>query len=129
MADYVHFQTLIQERLGLHFDAGKQQDLMRRVQTAMQVFEISDHNDFYNRLSREAHTSELWTTLTQHLTINETYFFRDAGQISALKDHILPALSQKRRQEGYQTLRIWSAGCASGEEPYTLAILLHQLLP
>jgi chemotaxis protein methyltransferase CheR len=61
------------------------------------------------------------------LTVGETYFFRDTGQMMALKKHILPAIIEKNRDR--KTLRLWSAGCATGEEPFTLAILLCEILP
>jgi chemotaxis protein methyltransferase CheR len=71
--------------------------------------------------------SEIWDRLIESLTISETYFFRDAEQMEGLRASILPGLISTH-QSG-RTLRIWSAGCATGEEPYTLAILLQQLLP
>ena len=58
------------------------------------------------------------------LTIGETYFFRDAGQLAALQQVALPALA--RRAGGQRRLRMWSAGCSSGEEPYTLAMTVRE---
>ena len=59
------------------------------------------------------------------LTVGETYFFRESGQLDVLRTEILPSLLDRR---GVHTpLRVWSAGCASGEEPYSLAILLREL--
>jgi chemotaxis protein methyltransferase CheR len=68
-----------------------------------------------------------WEELILPLTIGETYFFRDSGQFSLLRHHILPELI--KRNHGTRSLRIWSAGCSTGEEPYSLAILVHELLP
>ncbi|MCX7206969.1 MAG: chemotaxis protein CheR [Proteobacteria bacterium] len=72
-------------------------------------------------------SSKVWRELLALLTVGESYFFRDQGQFSLLRDHILPELiahnSESRR------LRIWSAACSSGEEAYSMAILLSQLLP
>jgi chemotaxis protein methyltransferase CheR len=61
--------------------------------------------------------------------VGETYFFRDRACFDALRQHVLPALIAARRAEGTLRLRLWSAGCATGEEPYSLAILLDSLLP
>lgn len=66
--------------------------------------------------------------LATHLTVGETYFFRDAELFQALETEVLPELI-RRRQGKEQTIRIWSAACSSGEEPYSVAILLHKLLP
>jgi chemotaxis protein methyltransferase CheR len=62
--------------------------------------------------------------LVQHLTVGETYFLRDPAQIAALRETILPDLVGRRASE--RRLRLWSAGCSTGEEPYTLAILLRE---
>ena len=62
------------------------------------------------------------------ITIGETYFFRDSAQFALLRDRVLPDLFSPARLRAHDApIRIWSAGCASGEEPYSLAILLHQL--
>ena len=60
--------------------------------------------------------------IVESLTVGETYFLRDAAQISALRDTVLPHIIDRRTDE--RRLRIWSAGCSTGEEPYTLAILV-----
>jgi chemotaxis protein methyltransferase CheR len=65
--------------------------------------------------------------LASHLTIGETYFFRDSGTFQALEEHILPELIRQRRGKNQQ-FRIWSAACATGEEPYSVAILLQKLI-
>jgi chemotaxis protein methyltransferase CheR len=65
--------------------------------------------------------------LASHLTIGETYFFRDSATFQALEEHILPELIRQRRGKNQQ-LRIWSAACATGEEPYSVAILLQKLI-
>lgn len=73
-----------------------------------------------------------WDGLAMRLTVSESYFFRDRQQITLLQQRILPSLiAQKRTQAGLgkPSLRLWSAGCATGEEAYSLAILVAELLP
>ena len=82
---------------------------------------------FWRNTSRRFRRS--WKRLASDLTIGETYFFRDSGVFAALEGEVLPPLIAKRRSEGNPRLRIWSAGCATGEEPYSLAIVLDRLLP
>ena len=65
--------------------------------------------------------------LVEHLTVGETYFMRDAGQIAARRDTILPEVIARRQSQ--QRLRLWSAGCSTGEEVYSLAILLSETRP
>ena len=67
--------------------------------------------------------------LAGHLAIGETYFFREKPVLDVLQNQILPELIARRRQSGQLHLRIWSAGCCTGEEPYSIAILLSRLLP
>ena len=62
------------------------------------------------------------------LTTNETYFFREDFQLKTFIDEILPELRKRKEQEGKRQLRIWSAGCSSGEEPYTIAMMLLDLV-
>jgi len=72
-------------------------------------------------------TEHEWEWLTARLTNKESYFFRDKGQMALLRDRILPELFARNRER--RTMRLWSAGCATGEEAYSLAILMEELLP
>src|SRR3989304_2480928 len=64
-------------------------------------------------------------TIFDLITTNETYFFREPRQLKAFQDEIIPEILERKKDS--RTLRIWSAGCSSGEEPYTLAILCKQI--
>jgi chemotaxis protein methyltransferase CheR len=68
-----------------------------------------------------------WQKLASLITIGESYFFRDKGQFAVLREQGLPELIAAR--EPQRTLKVWSAGCSSGEEPYSLAILVDELFP
>lgn len=74
-------------------------------------------------------TAPVWQRLIQALTIGETYFFRDSAHFHLLRDHLLANLVLERRHKNRLTLDIWCAGCATGEEPYSVAVALHTLLP
>ena len=80
--------------------------------------------DYQRLLEREKEDGPVWARLIDELTISETYFFRDTGQMELLRQQLLPQLL--RDSQG-RPLRVWSAGCSSGEEPYSLAIMLDQL--
>src|SRR5215470_16316902 len=67
--------------------------------------------------------------LVAAVATNETYFFRTAAHFAALKNYLLPELIEKKKSQGARTLRIWSAGCSTGEEPYSIAILLVEHFP
>jgi chemotaxis protein methyltransferase CheR len=80
-------------------------------------------------LRQQPEHDPVWQALMRALTIGETYFFRDEATFSRLRQQILPELISQRRQQEQLELAIWSAGCATGEEAYSIAILLHELLP
>jgi chemotaxis protein methyltransferase CheR len=125
--DYLRFSKLIYERCGLHFPDNRRADLERGVRQAFLTSTCADMDEYYELL-QDADTGFVhFERLANALTISETHFFRDAGQVDALYRHVLPSIIRRRRS--LRTLRIWSAGCASGEEPYSAAMLLRELLP
>jgi chemotaxis protein methyltransferase CheR len=125
--DYVRFSKLAEERFGLRFSQKRRAELERGVKQAFAASTCADLDEYYHLL-QDPESSVIHTErLINALTISETHFFRDAGQFEALRQHVLPQIIQRRRP--LRTMRIWSAGCASGEEPYSIAILLRELLP
>lgn len=84
---------------------------------------------YLQQLQHTTMESTEWQRLIHTLTIGETYFLREENHFKVLQKHILPKHVLQRRQAQTHRLRIWSAGCASGEEPYSIAIILHQFLP
>jgi len=118
----------IERRMGLHFPPARFTDLERGlVQAAREAGEGDPRNYIESLLNRDLHLADL-ETLASSLTIGETHFFRDPRAFEFLETTLLPELIAAKRG-GSQRLRIWSAGCATGEEPYSLAMLLHRLIP
>jgi chemotaxis protein methyltransferase CheR len=118
---------LVQERLGLHFPRERWPDLVRGVRAAARETGFGD-TDAFARIVLQADRGPCFDTLACALTIGETYFFREPRSFEVLRDVILPELIRQRRT-GVRHLRLWSAACCTGEEAYTLAILLDGLLP
>ncbi|HET89205.1 MAG TPA: tetratricopeptide repeat protein [Chloroflexi bacterium] len=125
--DYLRFSKLVYGRCGLHFPDNRRSDLERGVRQAYAASTCKDMNEYYRLLQDPNSSAVYFERLANALTISETHFFRDSGQIDALYNHVLPQIINRRRS--LRTLRIWSAGCASGEEPYSIAMLLRELLP
>ena len=121
------FSDLIIERTGIRFDRRRNNALDRCVITAARRAGLGSIGDYYRILRQERTDSTLWDKLISDITVGETYFFRNPAHFDALRQHILPDLIDRYRN--VRRLRIWSAGCSSGEEPYSLAILLRELLP
>ena len=115
-------------QMGLHFPPERWRDLERGIGSAAREFGFADTEAFAQWLLTSPLTRNRVEVLASHLTVGETYFFRDKRTFELLEEQILPELIRSRRATA-QRLRIWSAGCATGEEPYSIAILLHKLIP
>jgi chemotaxis protein methyltransferase CheR len=122
-------QQLVAQRLGLEFREQRQTDLERGLLSACRTSGASGPDQYLARLAALPEEDLAWQRLAAGLTVGETYFFRDRACVEALEREVLPDLIAARRAEGILRLRLWSAGCATGEEPYSLAILLDRLLP
>lgn len=118
----------VASRMGLHFPRERWRDLEHHTNAAAKEFGFADAESFLQWLLSSTLTREQIETLASHLTIAETYFWREPQVFEALRDQILPELIRSR-EKGDKRLRIWSAGCATGEEPYSIAIVLRQILP
>lgn len=127
--DYQQVFTLIQAHTGLRVHNSRFDEVARVVDRVLASMHLADVNDLMLVLQTSPFTAPLWQTLIQAITVGETYFFRDQAQINALRTHILPQLIAQRQKTGNRQLRLWSAGCATGEEPYSLVMLLYELLP
>jgi chemotaxis protein methyltransferase CheR len=122
------FYTVIQSRTGLVLNPHQRSDISALLDSLVASDSITA-SDLFAQLSVYPLTHTLWRTIVHEITVGETYFFRNQAQFEALRTHILPPLINERRKLGSKHLRLWSAGSATGEEPYSLAILLRELLP
>jgi chemotaxis protein methyltransferase CheR len=125
----VQARALIADRLGLAFEENRQADLERGLRQALGHSPVRPLEQCLAWLATLPDESPEWSRLASSLTVGETYFFRDRSCVDALEQQILPALIATRRSAGFLRLRCWSAGCATGAEPYSLAMMLNQLLP
>jgi chemotaxis protein methyltransferase CheR len=117
----------VESQLGLHFPRERWADLERGVRAAAAELGIPAA-DYARELAAAALGREQADALAAHLTVGETYFFRDPAAFETLTSQLIPALMQER-QGPAKRLRIWSAGCCTGEEPYSIAIALRRALP
>lgn len=118
----------VAQRMGLAFPQERWRDLEQALAAAAPAFGAEDAEACARRLLSGPLTHEQLGLLAKHLTVGETYFFRERRVFEAIENHILPDLL-RRRAHGERRLRIWSAGCCTGEEPYSIAMLLDRLLP
>jgi chemotaxis protein methyltransferase CheR len=122
-ADFHYIRALLYEHAGIALGAHKREMVQGRLAKRMRELCLPDLSAYCARLRADTH-AEL-PALVNALTTNLTYFFREPHHFEALARDILPPLLRNRHT---RRLRIWSAGCSTGEEPYSIAITLHELL-
>jgi len=120
---FARVAALVRHVAGIDLRPGKEGLVRSRLAGRMRALAVSSFDEYLDRVERDASGAEL-VQMLDVITTNKTSFFREAEHFRFLQDEILPALG--RRPGG---LRIWSAGCSSGEEPYTTAIVLRESLP
>lgn len=118
-------RDLIYNHCGLFFDNDSKYLLDRRLLQRLAHHNLSGFREYYQFLKYDRKKDEEISDIMDLLTTNETYFFREAFQLRAFTEEIIPELMKLKQRE--RTLRIWSAGCSTGEEPYTIAMLLLEM--
>ena len=125
-AGFAELKRLVIARTGHAYYEDKDAALWERVRPRIRATGTGDARGYAALLRHPVQGEAEWAALEAAVTIGETFFFRDAGQFAALRDTILPGLVARRAPA--RRLRIWSAGCSTGAEPYSVAILLRRLL-
>lgn len=131
MAEHPHqalrsFAAFVGRNTGLHFPEARLRDLAQKMTTLAREAGCEDLDHYLSQLMAAPLSRQQMKSLCGALTIGETYFLRDPKSYRVLERHILPGLIAARRRGG-KTLKIWSAGCSTGEEPYTIAMLLLEM--
>ncbi len=117
------FSELISRHTGLYLP--DKEKVLRTLQSRIECGGFSGEDDYYYHLLSKGHERE-WEKLMVQLTCGESHFFRDKGQLRLLTKRIVPELIERHKHK--RSLKIWCAGCSTGEEPYTLAILISELI-
>jgi chemotaxis protein methyltransferase CheR len=119
LRDFIH------ENFGLFFDDSQKGSLRSRLAGRLASLDLLSFEDYYHYLRFGPQRTQELQSMVSHLTNNETYFFREQPQLHVFSDHVLRALRDRKTAVGDRHLRILSAGCSTGEEAYTLAMLVH----
>jgi chemotaxis protein methyltransferase CheR len=120
---------LIYQKLGLYFDEKKIYFLKTRVARRMAALGLTDPREYLFLVGYADSGGVEMQALANLVTTNETYMFREYDQLQAFANYCLPEVLSAKQARGERKLRIWSAGCSSGEEPYTLAMILQEVFP
>lgn len=119
--EFQALRDLIRERFGIYYDDTKQFLLQSRLQTRLLKCRVADFNAYYRFLISSPTRDVEWSELASVLSNNETYFFREKAQLEVLATDVL---EEAIKNGG--PLRVWSSACSTGEEPYTIAMMLMQ---
>ncbi|MBT4485487.1 MAG: tetratricopeptide repeat protein [Candidatus Latescibacteria bacterium] len=122
-----NLNEFISEQMGLNFPKDRKRELAKKIESVSREFGFEDAESCITWLMSSTLTKEQVEILARHLTVGETYFYRDKKSFELMEEHILPELIRSY-QKKQKRLRIWSAACSTGEEPYTIAIILSRLI-
>lgn len=115
---------LIYDYCGIRFEEAARYMITRRLWPRVRALSLGTFTEYYRYLKYSPKARTELDELVERVTTNETYFFREDYQLRAFTDEIIPELASK--DNGQRRLRVWSAGCSSGEEAYTIGMLCHE---
>lgn len=122
LRDYVYRHT------GITFDDQKLDFVAKRLAKRIDDIGVGSAGEYLRYLKFSDPRGAELQAFINLLTTNETYFFREFDQLAAFAEHCLPELVEKKERLAMRRIKIWSAGCSTGEEPYTIAIILREML-
>jgi chemotaxis protein methyltransferase CheR len=122
--DFRLLREFAEDRFGLIIDEGREASLSARLLPRLQELGLKTYAEYHDYLKFAPHAAEEIKHFVTLITNNETYFFREMAQLTALTEAILPELKAAKQHTGDRKIRILSAGCSSGEEVYSIAMLL-----
>jgi chemotaxis protein methyltransferase CheR len=128
-AEYAELHALIEQRTGVLLNDNRRTDINRAAGQMIETMHLQGMHNLIALLNTHDTAHAVWQALVAPIVVGETYFFRNQAHFNALRTQVFPALIQARRGTSSKQLRVWSAGCATGEEPYSLAILLREIIP
>ncbi|MEL3912222.1 CheR family methyltransferase [Treponema pedis] len=120
------FSDLIYNASGITFSASNRAILESRLKEKLRAKQLEKVSDYYNLILKD---SEEQKNLLDSVTTNLTRFFRNQPHFDALQNYVIPELVKIKRAAGKSKIKIWSAGCSTGEEPYTIAMMMKKYLP
>jgi chemotaxis protein methyltransferase CheR len=119
LRDFVH------ERFGLYFEDNQRASLRSRLAGRLASLDLMSFEDYYHYLRFGPQRADELERMVSHLTNNETYFYREAPQLAVFAENVLRGIKERKAATADRSLRVLSAGCSTGEEPYTLAMIVY----
>lgn len=125
-ADFERFRKTIYDESGITFSATNRPILDSRIKEILREKKLDSVDDYYKLITSD---HEEMKRMLDAVTTNLTRFFRNQPHFDALEKYVIPHVLEEKKKTGDRTVRVWSAGCSTGEEPYTIAMLLKRILP
>jgi chemotaxis protein methyltransferase CheR len=125
-ADFDLFRKVIYDESGITFSTTNRSILDSRLKERLREKQMSDIQEYYKLISSDKEEMKL---LLDSVTTNLTRFFRNQPHFDALENYVIPHVLERKKSRGDTVVKIWSAGCSTGEEPYTIAMILKKILP
>jgi chemotaxis protein methyltransferase CheR len=128
LEDFVAFRDYIHEKSGIYFAENKKYLVENRLGKRMATLGLKSFRDYFYQVKYDTSLKE-FNMLMNLVTTNETSFYRNPPQLACFQQEVLPLIIAQKQQGGHgKRLKIWSAGCSTGEEPYTLGMILLEAL-
>jgi chemotaxis protein methyltransferase CheR len=125
-SEFERFRTLIYDESGIHFSETNRAILESRLRERLKVSGLPDVGSYYSLIRSQEGELKI---LLDSVTTNLTRFFRNQAHFQSFEYHVIPKILARKKAQNSKEIRIWSAGCSTGEEPYSIAILLKEMLP
>ncbi len=125
--EFILLRDCIYAHCGIYFELESKYFIENRLSHRLLDLNLASFYDYYHYLKYNRRKEQELMDIMSIITTNETYFFRESYQLKAFSDEIIPELIKHKAARGNHSLRIWSAGCSTGEEPYTIAMLLSDI--
>ena len=120
------FKDIIYRQTGIHMSEKKRNLIVARLSRRLRALNLKNFSEYYKYLSENLNASEEIINLINRITTNKTDFFREKHHFDLLLDEIFPAIIKEGYSLRERRLRVWSAGCSSGEEPYSIAMTVSE---
>lgn len=126
--EFIQLRDFIYNESGIFIAESRKYLVENRLANRLRELNLKNFGEYYYYLRFDANRRSELPRLFEVITTNETSFYRNPPQLQIFQEKVLKAELDKQRAAGKKKLRIWSAGCSTGEEPYTLAMILHEVL-
>ncbi|MEG2173124.1 MAG: protein-glutamate O-methyltransferase CheR [Desulfovibrionaceae bacterium] len=126
--EFIQLRDFIYQQCGIFIAENRKYLVENRLANRIKDLNLKSYSEYYNFLRFDGSKRLELNKLFEVVTTNETSFYRNPPQLQVFQDTVLKSVIDECRKAGRKKLRIWSAGCSTGEEPYTLAMILHESL-